>query len=240
MNNKIRLGLNIDHVATIRNARGGSFPDPIEVAKMAKKFGVDGITAHLREDRRHIKDNDVFRLKKEVDLPLNFEMAYTDEMVDIALKLKPNAACIVPENRQELTTEGGLDVIGNEEELRTIIKILKKENIRISLFVDSNLKQIAKTKEIGADIIEVHTGKYCDSEKQQDKLMEYQKIAEAINFGHNIGLECHAGHGLNYQTAKQIAQIPNISEFNIGHFIVSDSILIGLEEAIKKMKKQLR
>ena len=239
MISKVRLGLNIDHVATIRNARGGVFPDPILVAKNAKKFGVDGITAHLREDRRHIKDNDVFRLKKEVDLPLNFEMACTDKMVEIAQKLKPNAVCIVPENRQELTTEGGLNVIDNQKKIEKAIKTLKQDNIKISLFVDSDLKQIKKSQEIGADIIEIHTGKYCNLIKEKHIKEEYQRISQAVDFGYQIGLECHAGHGLNYQTAAQIVKIPNITEFNIGHFMISDSIFIGLEAVIYKMKNIL-
>jgi len=240
MSNKIRLGLNIDHVATIRNARGGAFPDPIAIAKIAEKFGIDGVTAHLREDRRHIKDADVFRLKKEVNLPLNFEMACTDEMINIALKLKPNAVCIVPENRQELTTEGGLDVIKNKIKLKNAINNLQKENIKISLFVDPNLQQIRQAKELEANIVEIHTGTYCQlAQKGKNNSEQYQQISQAVAFANKINLECHAGHGLNYETAAQIAKIPNINEFNIGHFMIADAIYFGMEQVIKKMQKAL-
>jgi len=242
--NKIRLGVNVDHIATLRNARGGIFPCPITAAKIAKKAGADGITAHLREDRRHIRDEDIFRLKNEVDLPLNFEMAATDEMVDIALKVSPNAVCLVPEKRQELTTEGGLDVIKNQEHLTRIIKKLKsKENshkIRISIFVDPNLSQILAAKNVGADIIEIHTGKFCNLKNQKQKSSqkaEFTKITKAANYAKELGLECHAGHGLDFKTAKKISSIPQIIELNIGHFLIGESVFLGLEKAIKKMKK---
>ncbi|MES2677663.1 MAG: pyridoxine 5'-phosphate synthase [Pseudomonadota bacterium] len=235
-NPKIRLGVNIDHVATLRNARGGVFPCPIMAAKIAKKSGADGITAHLREDRRHIRDEDIFRLKKEVNLPLNFEMAATDEMVEIALKVKPNAVCLVPEKRQELTTEGGLDVIKNQKNLTAIIRKLAAKKIRISLFIDANLSQILAAKNVGADIIEIHTGKFCHL-KNLDQKIEFKKIAQAAHYAEELGLECHAGHGLDFKTAKKIAKIPQIVELNIGHFLIGESIFSGLDLAVKKMKK---
>ncbi len=235
----VRLGVNIDHVATIRNARGGIHPDPVQSAKLAQFAGADGITAHLREDRRHISDNDIYRLKKEINLPLNLEMAATDEMLEIALKTKPNAACIVPEKRTEVTTEGGLDVIFNQTKLIQIIKTLKKANIRVSLFVDPDVNQIRKSKEIGADIVEIHTGTYCNN-KGQAKENEFAKIKECAKIAHEIGLECHAGHGLDFDTAKEIAQIEEIVELNIGHFLIGESIFLGLEKAVKQMKQAIK
>ena len=235
---KIRLGVNIDHVATIRNARGGIHPDPVLAAKLAKKAGADGITAHLREDRRHISDADIFRLKKEVKLPLNLEMAATEEMLQIALKAVPNAVCLVPEKRAELTTEGGLNVIQFEKVLEPIIIKLKKKKIRISLFIDPNLKQISAAKKIGADIVELHTGSYCQA-VGKEKEQEFKKIKEAAKYAEEIGLECHAGHGLNFATAKKIAKIPQIVELNIGHFLIGEAIFNGLDVVIKKMKSSL-
>ena len=236
---QIRLGVNIDHVATIRNARGGIHPDPVQCAKLAKKAGADGITAHLREDRRHISDNDIYRLKKEVDLPLNLEMAATSEMLEIALKTKPNAACIVPEKRLEITTEGGLDVIKNKAKLIPIINQLKQNNIRVSLFVDPDQKQIAESKNICADIIEIHTGTYCNN-KGMAQENELNKIKQCANFANKINLECHAGHGLDFDSAQEIAQIEEIIELNIGHFLIGESIFIGLEKAVQKMKNSIR
>lgn len=235
---KIRLGINIDHIATLRNARGGVHPCPIDGAKIAKKAGADGITAHLREDRRHIKDADIFRLKKEVKLPLNLEMAATDEMVKIALKVIPNAVCLVPEKRQEVTTEGGLDVISNQKELIRIIKKLKAKKIRISLFVDANQSQILAASKVGADIVEIHTGKYCHLKGKIQKA-EFKTIRDAIEYALELGLECHAGHGLDFKSAKEISKISGIVELNIGHFIIGESIFCGLESVIKKMKKQI-
>jgi pyridoxine 5-phosphate synthase len=233
---KIRLGVNIDHVATIRNARGGVHPDPVTAAKIAMKAGADGITAHLREDRRHISDDDIKRLKKEIKLPLNLEMAATEEMLTIALKTYPNAVCFVPEKRAELTTEGGLDVIAHQKKLSAMIKKLRSKKIRISLFIDADLKQIATAKKIGADIIEIHTGKYCHLENAAQK-NEFKKIATAAAYAEEIGLECHAGHGLNFQTAAKISKIPQIIELNIGHFLIGEAIFFGLEKVVKKMKK---
>lgn len=235
---KIRLGVNIDHVATIRNARGGTHPDPVDAAILAQKSGADGITIHLREDRRHIRDEDLIRLKKEIKLPINLEMAATDEMLKIALKTKPNAVCIVPEKRQEVTTEGGLDVVKNEKILREMIKKIRAKKIRVSLFVDANEAQIKTAKKIGADIIEIHTGEFCHKTKKA-RITELNKIKKCAQLAVELGLECHAGHGLNYETAKIISKLPQIVELNIGHFIIGEAIFDGLEKVIKKMKKAI-
>jgi pyridoxine 5-phosphate synthase len=233
MRKKIRLGVNIDHVATIRNARGGSHPDPIDAAILAQKSGADGITIHLREDRRHIRDEDLVRLKKEIKLPINLEMAATKEMLAIALKTRPNAVCIVPEKRQEVTTEGGLDVIKNEKILREMIAKIRAKKIRVSLFVDPSEAQIRAAKKIGADIVEIHSGKFCHKPSKT----EFLKIKKCAELAQELGLECHAGHGLNYETAKIISKIPQIIELNIGHFIIGEAIFDGLATVIKKMKE---
>lgn len=238
-NNKIRLGVNIDHVATIRNARGGIHPDPVAAAILAQESGADGITIHLREDRRHIRDEDLKLLKANISLPINLEMAATDEMLEIALKTKPNAICIVPEKRQEITTEGGLDVIKYQEKLAVIINQIKKvaQPIRVSLFVDANFSQIKKAKELGADIVEIHTGEFCNVLDKEQKNIEFEKIKNCAKYCEELGLECHGGHGLNYETAEEISQIPQISELNIGHFIIGQAIFDGLKNVITKMKK---
>lgn len=236
--NQVRLGVNIDHIATLRNARGHNYPNVVDGAILAQNAGGDGITAHLREDRRHIKDGDIYDLKKAIKLPLNFEMAATDEMRQIALDVLPNACCIVPEKREELTTEGGLDLIKNERYLSDFVKNIKDKNIRISLFVEPNIDHIKAAKNIGADIVEIHTGKYCLLEGDEAKA-EFDKINKAAQFSHNIGIEAHAGHGLNYQTAKEIVQIDEIIELNIGHFLICDAVFIGLDMAVKKMKKMI-
>ena len=233
---KIRLGVNIDHVATIRNARGGIHPCPIRAALLAKQAGADGITAHLREDRRHITDSDIVRLKAEVDLPLNFEMAATDKMLAIALKTRPNAACIVPEKRQEITTEGGLDVISCQKKLIPVIKALKAEKILVSLFVDPEKLQIEKAAQIGADIVEIHTGAYCH--KQSKK--EFNKIVQAAKLAEKLGMECHAGHGLDFQTAAKISEIEQIVELNIGHFLIGEAVFIGLRNVIVQMRQAIK
>jgi pyridoxine 5-phosphate synthase len=239
---KIRLGVNIDHVATIRNARGGIHPDPVKAAILAEKSGADGITIHLREDRRHIRDEDLIRLKKKIKLPINLEMAPTLEMLKIALKVKPNAVCIVPEKRKEITTEGGLDIIKNQKIIKKIIDEIKnqktKNKIRVSLFIDANLDQIKQAKKIGADIVEIHTGEFCHKSKTEQK-KEFEKIKKCAKYCEELNLECHAGHGLDYITAAQIAKISQIIELNIGHFLIGEAIFEGLAEVIKKMKKAI-
>ncbi len=235
---KIRLGVNIDHIATIRNARGQSHPCPVAGAILAQKSGANGITIHLREDRRHIRDLDLIKLKKSIKLPINLEIAPTDEMLKIALKTKPNAVCIVPEKRQEITTEGGLDIVKHQVKLTKMINELHKKKIRVSLFIDADLKQIDCAKKINADIIEIHTGEFC-LKANKDQEREFLKIKEAVKYGDSLGLECHAGHGLNYQTAKKIAKITEIVELNIGHFLIGEAIFFGLAEVIKKMLKAI-
>ena len=232
-----RLGVNIDHVATLRNARGEDYPSPVKAALKCQEFGADGITAHLREDRRHIRDADIEAIKSQISIPLNFEMAPTNEMVEIAIKTLPNACCIVPEKREEVTTEGGIDVKRNHNILGTIIDRLKKNNIRVSLFVDSSIDQIKLAKELGSDIIEIHAGEFC--RKVHDRL-DFQKelntIKEAASFAESIGLETHVGHGVTFDSIVELSKINEVREFNIGHFIISESLFLGLETTIKKMK----
>ena len=231
----LRLGVNIDHVATIRNARGGAFPDPVRAAKLAEGAGADGITAHLREDRRHISDGDIERLTDQLAVPLNFEMAATDEMLAIALKHKPHAACIVPEKREELTTEGGLDVIGGHNSLKPYIAKLTDAGIRVSLFVDPDPKQLDAAVAIGAPVVELHTGAYCEA-RQVARERELDRIVAAARHAADIGLEGHAGHGLTFETVAAVAAIPTIVELNIGHFLIGEAIFGGLESAIKRMR----
>lgn len=238
MKRRLRLGVNIDHVATIRNARGGTHPDPVDAAILAQKSGADGITIHLREDRRHIRDADLKRLKKTIKLPINLEMAATSEMLAIALRTKPNAVCIVPEKRQEVTTEGGLNVVKNEKALREMIKKIHAKKIKVSLFVDANETQIKAAKKVGADIVELHTGEFCHKKGAGQK-KEFLKIQECAKLTEELDLECHAGHGLNYETAKIISKIPQIVELNIGHFIIGEAIFDGLATVIKKMKSEI-
>jgi len=242
MRPKLRLGVNIDHVATIRNARGGEHPCPVRAAHLATEAGADGITAHLREDRRHISDDDIERLSQEIKLPLNFEMAATKEMQDIALAAKPNACCLVPERREELTTEGGLDVHGAMDKLRSFIDPLKSAGIRISMFVDPDQTQIKASKDIGADIVELHTGTYCDNFTKRDNEAtgrELFRLTESANFADELGLEVHAGHGLGFESVGPVAEIAALQELNIGHFLVGESIFIGFAEAIKLMRKEM-
>ena len=232
----LRLGVNIDHVATLRNARGGIFPDPLEAALMAIDAGADGITAHLREDRRHIKDDDIRRLMETITKPLNFEMAATDEMVTMALDCRPNAACIVPESREEITTEGGLDVIGHEERLTRIAGMLKDAGIRVSLFVEADEEQLNASQRVGADIVELHTGQYCH-QSGIERASELTRIQGAARYAHGLGLECHAGHGLGFDTVGDIAAIPEVVELNIGHFLIGQSVFSGLGGAITEMRR---
>ena len=239
MKRRVKLGVNIDHVATLRNARGGVYPSVLEAAKIVKSCKADGITMHLREDRRHIKDADIFEVKEKVNLPLNFEMAATDEMKKIALKVKPNACCIVPEKRQELTSEGGLDVENNFEHLKSFAKTLKKAGILTSLFINANLKHVDLAARIGADIVEFHTGLYCESTGAAQK-RELEKIARAADHAERLGVICHAGHGLNYNTVPAIVKIPQITELNIGHFLIAQSIFDGLPKVIKDMQKLMK
>jgi len=236
---KLRLGINIDHVATVRNARGGSYPDPIRAAQLAEAAGADGITAHLREDRRHISDADIDGLMEVLKVPLNFEMAATDEMQAIALRHKPHAVCIVPEKREELTTEGGLDVARDENRLAHFIAPIRDAGCRVSLFVATDMRQIDAASRIGANIVELHAGPYCDgfSEGHFDKAaVELEKLREMSTYAHSLGLEVHAGHGITYDTVDPIAKFPEVMELNIGHFLIGEAIFLGLQPAIKKMR----
>ena len=237
MTRKLRLGVNIDHVATIRNARGIAHPDPVRAARMAAEAGADGITAHLREDRRHISDDDINRLSAQIDLPLNFEMAATDEMLAIALHHKPHAACIVPEKREELTTEGGLDAHGGENHLRRYVDEMVKAGIRVSLFVDPDESQLISAHRLGAPVVELHTGTYAEMTPGSDAwVAELERIVQAAALAEDLGLECHAGHGLSYDNVGAIAAIPNLVELNIGHFLIGEAIFGGLDSAIKRMR----
>lgn len=235
----IRLGVNIDHVATIRNARGGMHPDPVRAARQASEAGADGITAHLREDRRHITDNDIERLMAEIDLPLNFEMAATEEMLEIALRHKPHACCIVPEKREERTTEGGLDVAAGHNHIAPYVRQLSEAGIRVSLFIEPDPVQIAVAEAMGAAVIELHTGSYCEAVIRGDEEAVAGHL-ELLQLGaseaHRRGLEVHAGHGLTYDSVKPIAAIPEIFELNIGHFLIGEAIFRGLREAVGTMR----
>jgi pyridoxine 5-phosphate synthase len=239
MASPLRLGVNVDHVATIRNARGGAHPDPVRAAKLAIAAGCDGITAHLREDRRHIRDDDMARLKAEIDKPLNFEMAATDEMVEIALKTQPHAVCLVPEKRAERTTEGGLDAAGQHNTLKPVIHKLKHAGIRVSLFIAAQPKQIEAAAELGAPVIEIHTGAWCDAlggERHAEAEAEWKLIRAGAEMAAGYGLEVHAGHGLDYASAETIAALPQIAELNIGHFLIGEAVFEGLSETIKFMR----
>ena len=230
----LRLGVNIDHVATVRNARGGAHPDPVRAAIAAEAAGADGITAHLREDRRHIRDADMFAIKEAISVPLNFEMAATEEMLEIALKVKPNAACIVPERREEVTTEGGLAVAGREEELRPIFTRIRDSGIRLSLFIEASEDEIRAAAALGADIVELHTGRYCHDAAGREA--ELARIASAAELADSLGVECHAGHGLDFATVGPVAAIPQMHELNIGHFLMGEAMFTGMEAAITRMR----
>ncbi len=237
---KKRLGINIDHVATIRNARGESYPEPLRAALEAEKSGANSVTIHLREDRRHIRDYDLKNIKKKLKIPLNLEIAPTNEMLNIAIKNKPNFVCIVPEKRKELTTEGGLNILKNKKILKKIVSKLKKNKIRISLFIEPLLSNVELAFMLGVDCVELHTGTFCNLfNKKHKKKTEavYIKIKQCASYAKNLGLDVHAGHGLTYRSAYQISKIEEISEFNIGHFIVAESIFIGLKNSIKQFKK---
>ena len=235
----LRLGVNVDHVATVRNARGGRHPDPLHAAQLAIAAGADGITAHLREDRRHIRDDDMARLKAEITKPLNFEMAATDEMVAIALKTRPHAVCLVPERREELTTEGGLDVVGQHNVLAPVIAKLVGAGIRVSLFIAAVPGQIEMAARLRSPVIEIHVGAWCDALAQgrsADAEMEFARIRDGAKLAARLGLEVHAGHGLNYETAEAIAALPEFAELNIGHFLVGEAIMAGLGDAVRSMR----
>jgi pyridoxine 5-phosphate synthase len=232
----LRLGVNIDHVATVRNARGGVTPDPIRAALIAQAAGADGITAHLREDRRHISDEDIARLSRDLEIPLNLEMAATDEMLAIALKARPHAACIVPEKREERTTEGGIDVVGQFSRLKPIVSALSAAGIRVSMFIEPDRKQLDASRELGAPVVELHTGAYANaSGEARDKLLRH--IHNAAEFGADLGLEIHAGHGLTYENVIPIAAIPHVRELNIGHFLIGEAIFVGLTDSIQRMRR---
>lgn len=232
----LRLGVNIDHVATIRNARGGSHPDPVSAALVAQRAGADGITAHLREDRRHIVDDDIFRLMQQLDVPLNLEMAATEEMQKIALKVAPHAVCIVPEKREELTTEGGLDVVKQVGALKEYIKPLRDKGARVSLFVDPDETQIQAAAGAGASVVELHTGRYCELESEA-RIEELGNLKLAAKHACGLGLEVHAGHGLSYDNVQPVAGISEIVELNIGHFLMGEAMFVGLERAIERMRR---
>ena len=234
----LRLGVNIDHVATVRNARGGSHPDPVQAARLAIASGADGITAHLREDRRHIRDDDIARLKAEIEKPLNLEMAATKEMVAIAIRTRPHAVCLVPERREERTTEGGLDVAGQHNLLMPVVAKLVEAGIRVSLFIAAEPRQIEVAARLRASVIEIHVGAWCDALAggHASAETEWQRIRDGATLARRLGLEVHAGHGLNYATAEQIAALPEVIELNIGHFLVGEAISVGLAETVKAMR----
>jgi pyridoxine 5-phosphate synthase len=235
----LRLGVNVDHVATLRNARGGAFPDPVRAAHLAIEAGADGITAHLREDRRHIRDEDMARIKREIAKPLNFEMAATDEMVSIALDIRPHACCLVPEKRSERTTEGGLDVLSGHDHLKEVTAELLRAEVRVSLFIEPSLEAVHAARSIGAPVVEFHTGAWCDARahaQSERAVHEFHRIKEAVALAHAQGIECHAGHGLDFDTARIIAGLPEVVELNIGHFLIGEAVFIGLKGAIAKMR----
>ncbi|WP_323769686.1 pyridoxine 5'-phosphate synthase [Antarctobacter sp.] len=236
----LRLGVNIDHVATVRNARGSAYPDPVRAAKLAEEAGADGITAHLREDRRHISDADIDALMDHLTVPLNFEMAATAEMQAIALRHKPHAVCIVPEKREERTTEGGLEVAREENKLAHFIAPLREAGCRVSIFIAADRRQIEAAHRIGAQVIELHTGAYCDFHAEgrfDERDAELERMRDMAAFAHSLGLEVHAGHGLTYETVKPVAAFPEVMELNIGHFLIGEAIFLGLGPAIAEMRR---
>jgi len=238
---KTRLGINIDHVATVRNARGENYPSPLKAALLSQKYGADSITIHLREDRRHIIDQDLIEIRKKLKIPLNLEMAPTKQMLKIALKYKPAFVCIVPEKRKEITTEGGLNLKKNSNFLKKIIYELKRKKIRTSLFIEPNLKSVLHAKNLGAECIEIHTGKICNLINKRKKYSkEFKKILNSVNFANDLGIDVHAGHGITFESAKILSKIKGIKEFNIGHFLIGESIFVGIKYCIKKFKKIIK
>jgi len=237
---KLRLGVNIDHIATVRNARGSAYPDPMRAAILAQQAGADGITAHLREDRRHIRDGDIDTLATDLTVPLNFEMAATEEMQAIALRHKPHAICIVPEKREERTTEGGLDVLRDDNYLAKFIAPLRDAGSRVSIFIGPDPDQIRAAHRIGAQVVELHTGAYCDYHYEgnfAERDAELARLCDMATFAHSLGLEVHAGHGLTYETVQPIAALPEVVELNIGHFLMAEAMFVGLEAAIREMRR---
>ena len=235
----LRLGVNVDHVATVRNARGGAHPDPVRAAHVAILAGADGITAHLREDRRHIRDEDIVRLRNEIIAPLNFEMATTEEMIRIARRIRPHAVCLVPERREERTTEGGLDILAGHDHLRPVVRHLKDEGIRVSLFVEPEIEIMEAACALAAPVVELHTGTYCDTVIHGDRdrvAREVERLRRAAEHGARLGLEIHAGHGLNFENVGAVAAIPQVVELNIGHHLVGEAIFTGLGEAVGAMR----
>ena len=238
---KTRLGINIDHVATVRNARGENYPSPLKAALLCQKYGADSITIHLREDRRHIIDQDLIEIRKKLKIPLNLEMAPTKQMLKIALKYKPAFVCIVPEKRKEITTEGGLNLKKNSNFLKKIIYELKRKKIRTSLFIEPNLKSVLHAKNLGAECIEIHTGKICNLINKRKKYSkEFKKILNSVNFANDLSIDVHAGHGITFDSAKILSKIKGIKEFNIGHFLIGESIFEGIRYCIKKFKKIIK
>lgn len=238
MTSPVRLGVNIDHVATVRNARGGSHPDPVRAARVALEAGADGITAHLREDRRHITDADIAALSMlcaEAGRPLNLEMAVTDEMLAIALRHQPHAACLVPERREEVTTEGGLDVAGQQARIAPVARALAAAGIRVSLFIEPAPEQVDAAAAVGAQVVEFHTGRYCNLDGD-DRQVEFIRLSDAAARAEALGLEVHAGHGLDYVTAAEMLAIPQVRELNIGHFLIGEAVFTGLDAAIRRMR----
>ena len=238
---KIRLGVNIDHVATVRNARGENYPSPLRAALLAEKSGAESITIHLREDRRHIRDIDLQLISSKLKIPLNLEIAATNEMFKIAIRHRPPFICVVPEKRKEITTEGGLNLNIKKNFLKKIILKLQKNKSRVSLFIDPSIKDIKDSKFLKVDCVEIHTGKFCNLvNKNKNYKAELKKIQNAVTLGNKLGLEVHAGHGLTYKSAKILSKISNISEYNIGHFLIGESIFVGLSQTIKRFKKILK
>ncbi|HEY7840530.1 MAG TPA: pyridoxine 5'-phosphate synthase [Gammaproteobacteria bacterium] len=237
---ELLLGVNIDHVATLRQARGTAYPDPLQAAQIAERAGADSVTVHLREDRRHIQDRDVFLLREVMRVPMNLEMAVTDEMIDVATKTRPAYCCLVPERREELTTEGGLDVVGEKNRVARACERLSGAGIRVSLFINAEAAQLKAARECGAPAVELHTGAYADASTADERERELGRLRQAAQLGTDLGLQINAGHGLNYQNVTAVAGLPEVRELNIGHSIVARAVFTGLEEAIREMRRLMR